>query len=279
MKRIMIFGVTGYAKYVRLSLEPKTCQVIAYIDNNKELQGKVYNGSIVIAPEDIHSYVYDYIITAHPKYDKEMIAQLKQLSVSADRIISPFYQNNWCMWQEPRFAMMRNCIEQICCRNILGNIAEVGVYQGEFAEYLNLLLPDRKIYLFDTFEGFSEKDRPEKEISERLADFRDTDIDMVLKRMRYPEMVEIRKGWFPATIDNLEDTFCFVSLDADLYEPIIQGLKYFYPRLNNGGYIFIHDFESTNWPGVKKAVYDFCNEYEVSFVPILDRCLSAIITK
>lgn len=39
----------------------------------------------------------------------------------------------------------------------------------------------------------------------------------------------------------IEDSFCFVSLDMDLYKPTYEGLHYFYPRLNHGGYIFIHD--------------------------------------
>ena len=91
--------------------------------------------------------------------------------------------------------------------------------------------------------------------------------------------VIVKKGWFPDTTTDIDDRFCFVSLDADLYKPIYSGLEFFYPCLEKGGYIFIHDFDSVTYPGYKQAVYDYCSKYNVSFVPILDRCCTAIITK
>lgn len=94
-----------------------------------------------------------------------------------------------------------------------------------------------------------------------------------------PENVAVRKGYFPATAAGLEDTFCFVSLDTDLYKPIMEGLEYFYPRLEHGGYIFVHDFDKPNWPGVTTAVREYCDREKISYVPILDRGNSVIITK
>ena len=32
--------------------------------------------------------------------------------------------------------------------------SELGVYRGRFARCINRLLPDRKLYLFDSFQGF-----------------------------------------------------------------------------------------------------------------------------
>ena len=164
-------------------------------------------------------------------------------------------------------------------RNIAGSVAELGVYKGEFSAFLSRELPDRKIYLFDTFEGFSASDLATKEVNGNGDDFSDTSVQLVLERMPQKDKVIVRKGWFPDTAVGVDDTFCFVSLDADLYKPILAGLEFFYPRLNNGGYIFIHDFESVTYPGCKLAVMEFCKKNNVSFVPILDRCASAVITK
>jgi O-methyltransferase len=47
--------------------------------------------------------------------------------------------------------------------------------------------------------------------------------------MKYKENCIVRKGYFPETAEDLEDEFVFVSIDADLYEPIYNGLCYFYP--------------------------------------------------
>jgi O-methyltransferase len=70
-----------------------------------------------------------------------------------------------------------------------------------------------------------------------------------------------------------------VSIDTDLYDPIYNGLQYFYPRLVKGGYIFIHDYNNDAYLGAKKAVQQFCAENNISFVPLPDSCGSAIITK
>ena len=54
--------------------------------------------------------------------------------------------------------------------------------------------------------------------------------------------------------------FSFVSLDADLYQPILSRLLYsFYPRLAPGGLIFVHDYGSHNWDGCK-AVDEFLEQ-------------------
>ncbi len=46
----------------------------------------------------------------------------------------------------------------ICKRGLEGVVAEAGVYKGDFAKEMNRVFFDRKIYLFDTFEGFPETD-------------------------------------------------------------------------------------------------------------------------
>jgi O-methyltransferase len=104
-------------------------------------------------------------------------------------------------------------------------------------------------------------------------------IDNILSQMASPEMCEIRKGYFPQTINGLEDFFSLVSLDADLFNPIYEGLKYFYPRLSYGGYIFIHDYDNFKFSGVKEAVVRFCNDNNISYFPLSDNDGSVIIMK
>lgn len=109
--------------------------------------------------------------------------------------------------------------------------------------------------------------------------FKDTLVNLVLNKMKYPENVIIKKGYFPESVQGIEDKFCFVSIDADLYTPILNGLEYFYPRLEKGGYIFIHDFGGYSFEGAKQAVLEFCDKYNISYVSLLDNCLSVVITK
>ncbi len=167
-------------------------------------------------------------------------------------------------------------------RNLKGNVAELGTYQGKFAKYINLFFKDRNLYLFDTFEGFDVRDIHEEEkrgFSSGLQDFTKTSIDTVLKKMPFPEKCIPVKGFFPQSAKEIRDDFVFVSIDADLYEPIYEGLKYFYQNLVKGGYIFIHDLNNDNYKGAREAVKKFCEEKNIWFIPIPDSAGTAVIIK
>lgn len=162
---------------------------------------------------------------------------------------------------------------EIAQHKIGGAIAELGVFKGFNASVMNHFFPDRKLYLFDTFEGFDRRDLEAEEQlgydTSRYHDFSDTGIEAVMAKMPHPQNVIVRKGWFPESAAGLEDeTFCFVFLDADLYQPIYEGLHWFYPRLANGGYIVVDDYNWDDYPGTKRAVHDFSKEAGVSYIPI-----------
>jgi O-methyltransferase len=172
--------------------------------------------------------------------------------------------------------------QEIKSRKIPGAIAELGVYKGKFARYINQHLPESKFYLFDTFEGFDQKDiavEQSNSYSDGTQDFTNTSVTEVLNRMPKKEMCIVKQGFFPGTAEDLEETFSLVSIDTDLYEPIYQGLVYFYPRLSKGGYIMVHDYNNKDYPGAKDAVRKYCSENGISFTPIPDAMGSAIITK
>lgn len=156
------------------------------------------------------------------------------------------------------------------------------MYQGNFAKYINSFFPDRKFYLFDTFEGFHEQDiKIDKGAgySTGEQDFSNTSIELVLKKMKYAENCIIKKGYFPETAKDVEEKFVFVSIDVDLFEPIYQGLCYFYPKLEKGGYIFVHDYNNIEYNGVKAAVEKFSSTYGIPYFPLSDVAGSVVIMK
>ena len=169
-----------------------------------------------------------------------------------------------------RLATLELISSEIGKKNLKGNVAELGVYKGKFARYINSYFKEKKLYLFDTFEGFDERDittEKKEGFSSGSQNFADTSVESVLSLMPYPNNCIPVKGFFPESAVNIKDEFVFVSLDADLYEPIYEGLKFFYPLLVSGGYIFVHDFNNDNYPGARKAVEKFCAEKNISFVP------------
>lgn len=181
-----------------------------------------------------------------------------------------------------RLATLELISDEIRKKNLKGNVAELGVYKGKFARYINLYFKERKLYLFDTFEGFDERDidtEKKKGFSSGSENFSGTSVESVLALMPFANNCIAVKGFFPESAAQIKDEYVFVSLDVDLYEPIYQGLKFFYPSLVKGGYIFIHDFNNDNYPGTRQAVERFCAENNISFVPIPDLAGSAIISK
>lgn len=98
--------------------------------------------------------------------------------------------------------------------------------------------------------------------------------------MSRPQNCVIKKGWFPQSALGVEDEFCFVNLDADLYEPILAGLRFFYPKMLRGGVILIHEYFSNGYVGVREAVSEFFAEFSLQIwqkIPIGDNLSIAVI--
>jgi O-methyltransferase len=181
-----------------------------------------------------------------------------------------------------RMASLQLVAQDIERRNTVGAVAEVGVFQGSFASHINAMFPDRKLYLFDTFEGFDSrdvKDEQSRGLSDGGQDFSATSVEHVMRQMPHPEMCVPRKGYFPETANGLEETFAFVSLDTDLYAPIYSGLEWFYPRLSHGGFIFVHDFNNALYPGASKAVIDYCAEHKIGYALLPDGGGTAVVSR
>jgi len=181
-----------------------------------------------------------------------------------------------------RLSTLELISHEINKKKLAGNVAELGVYKGRFARYINQYFPDRILYLFDTFKGFDDRDvisETKKEFSSGEQDFSDTSVEIVLKLMPFPQKCNPVIGFFPDSAKRINDSFVFVSLDADLYEPIYNGLQFFYPKLVSGGYIFIHDFNNDAYKGARKAVEQFCEEFKINYLPIPDVGGSAVIMK
>jgi len=163
---------------------------------------------------------------------------------------------------------------EVLCRELAdvpGAAAELGVYRGGFARCMNLLLPERTLYLFDTFEGFDETEA-KGEATGFVQAHCNTGAERVLRLMPHPEKVIVKQGLFPASLGGLEDRFALVSLDVDLEESTLAGLRWFYPRLNPGGYLLLHDYNSPRLPGVKRALrrYEQENGRRIPTVPLCD---------
>jgi O-methyltransferase len=93
------------------------------------------------------------------------------------------------------------------------------------------------------------------------------------------ERVHFIEGYFPDSLpEHVKNrTFAFVHLDADLYEPSLAGLRFFYPRMAHHGIIVVHDYNA--WPGARLAVDEYMADKPELVISMPDKSGSAIITR
>lgn len=162
-------------------------------------------------------------------------------------------------------------LELLCRRleGVPGAAAELGVYRGFFARCINRLLPERRLYLFDSFAGFAGEAKASEAFQAAHAN---TTAQKVLAIMPHPENVTVKPGFFPDSLQGLEERFCLVSLDVDFARSTLDGLRYFWPRLEKGGYLLLHDWGSPGLPGVAQALRSYEEELGEALpgVPLCD---------
>lgn len=211
----------------------------------------------------------------------EIRKQLKRMNIPEHKIISGYVEIS----VNARILFLKRTAEEyykyIRGGGIKCSVAEAGVFRGEFAKEINKYYPDKKCFLFDTFDGFDEKDVTlEQKKSLIVANYmKGLSEQFVYEKMPHKHMVEIRKGYFPDSAKGIDEQFCFVNLDMDLYKPIYEGIKFFYPKLISGGTLLIHDYFSDAYPNVRQAVEDYEKNYSVKLIttPIGDDMSIAII--
>jgi len=156
--------------------------------------------------------------------------------------------------------------------DVKGSVIECGVYRGfglmTWAHLSAILEPvnlTRRIYGFDTFEGFPpphEKDSTDlgeagtgglfassyDELSE-LARIHD-----VTRFLGHIPKVELIKGDAIKTIPEFISSHqhlvvSLLFLDFDLYEPTRVAIEYFLPRMPKGAVIAFDELDNPLWPG------------------------------
>jgi O-methyltransferase len=187
-------------------------------------------------------------------------------------------------WDSTRRDMVVLLLRSIIEHDVSGDFVEVGVYRGRSARLIHHYAPERRLHLFDTFGGFGKRAAAEEReatgLVVREAHHADTCIDSV-RRCISPKTdnVFFYEGYFPDTIpDSFQEMgFAFVHLDADLYEPTLAGLRFFFPRVSVGGMILVHDYNA--WPGARKATDAFLQDKPEVPIPMPDKSGSALIVK
>jgi O-methyltransferase len=177
-----------------------------------------------------------------------------------------------------RYATLGLALQRVLDEQIPGSLAEVGVWRGETSAFLHRLAPQRRLYLFDTFEGFPDEDLPPAAVDRR---FRDTSAEAVRARVGPSPNVVLTPGYVPDVLSDVSDEqFAFVLLDLDLFEPTRASLEFFYPRLSRGGYLVVHDYNNPESEWACKRAFDaFLADKPERLIELGDMWGSALIRR
>jgi hypothetical protein len=269
-KKVFVFGSGSCGKFILHNVEEQY-DVIGFLDNNSKRWGLNVESYKIYSPEMLQTAVFDGVVIASLPGINEITKQLLTMGVPKDKIIRDFIETT----VKSRIVFLEKLGEIWAEREIGGSIAEGGVFQGEFAREMNRVFPQKKLYLFDTFSGFDARDITVEQ-GNNFSEYGESHLsttseELVLEKLPFSERAIIRKGYFPETAVGVEDTFCFVNLDFDLYQPTLAGLEFFYPRMTTGGIILVHDYFSKGYKGVKQAVLEFVDKGEgIRLFPIGD---------
>lgn len=180
------------------------------------------------------------------------------------------------------WSFILNC-KQILSEGIQGDFAELGVWRGNTASILAYYATQhqRKVFLFDTYEGFSKEDLTGIDAA-KDTDFNNTSIELVKKVIgSNAACCSFVKGFFPDTLteEHASRRYAIVSLDCDLYAPTKAGLHFFYERMPKGGLFLLHDYSSLHWDGSRKAIDEFCKDSGEYVILMPDKSGSAFIRR
>ncbi len=167
-------------------------------------------------------------------------------------------------------------------RSLAGDVGQVGVYKGGTAKLIARLFSatNKTIHLFDTFSGMPAPDPQKDNLAYvREAIFSDTSLDEVREYLRDCGNVLFYKGTFPETAGPIRDRqFCFVYVDADLYQSTRGAIEFFYPRMVPSGVIVFDDYDSRKCPGVRRAVDEFLADKREAIVRMVP-CQALLIKR
>jgi len=280
MKTVVLLGA-GQVGAMLSRLMGTEYRIACFADNDERKWGTTLAGIPVVSPRESLQSSPDCVCLCVLDGERasQMKVQLRALGFEGE-LLYPDALKTF----DARVATMRLLAEQIHAENIPGDVAELGVFRGDFAVLINAAFPDRTIHLFDTFEGFPAKD-VEIEQAQGLSrakagDFSETAMETVEKRLPHPERAVFHPGYFPDSFDGCREThFAFASVDADLYAPTAAALPRFFDRLSPGGVLLIHDVNSTQFSGAGKAVREFCAERGLLPMPVCDLHGSVVLRK
>jgi len=173
-----------------------------------------------------------------------------------------------------RLDNIQHCLAVINSENILGDIAETGVWRGGSTIFMKGCMEawgmrDRVLWVADSFEGLPVPTLPQDEghdFSIAKVPILAVSLDDVQENFRRYDLLDERvkfiKGWFRDTLHVAPiQRLALLRLDGDLYESTRDSLRALYAKVAPGGFIIVDDFN--DFEPCRRAVLEFREQHNI----------------
>lgn len=205
------------------------------------------------SPRWILSQLRDAALHAHDSFSSQPFARLY-------RTVRPYTMSG-----NARLRALYRAVHEVAARGIPGDVVECGTARGGSAALMGLALEelgeDRKLWVFDTFEGIPPPTAadPDHDIAALYTgDFRGdlAEVRALFDRLGILSRSELVKGLFQDTLPGCTvERIAVLHLDGDWYESVKVCLELLYDRVSPGGVVQIDDYG--HWEGARRAVDEF----------------------
>ena len=287
-KQIILYGAASRGVRVLFNLIEKGVDKnqILFCDTNPHKWGKTLYDIKIISIEELKSLSKDVCIIISSSVRYEILPYLKKLGfVNTHYFHSLLFAKQMYEKHDSKFLKIMKEIGDNrgadneenytlysslkAVKDLVGDIAEIGVYKGGTAKLLCELKGNKNLYLFDTFEGLP--NTKDDDLFVQKGWLHDTSVESVKKYLANYDNVHFLKGVFPETNTSvLNKKFSFVHLDVNLYQTTLDALEFFWPRMISSGRIVSHDYNTNSMPGIKKAFSEFFKNEPEKIIEIAD---------
>lgn len=209
---------------------------------------------------------------------------IRDLSQSL-RLVAPY-----TMVAPPILLSLGRQVRTVFEEGIPGNFVECGVWRGGTSFFMADLLrkshlADRRVWLFDSFEGLpapqdidgpgalayaQDKESPTY-FDNCSANF--DDVKAAAEQLGVSTYTELVKGWFNETLPVYRERvgkIAILRIDADWYSGVTCCLENLYELVSPGGFVIFDDYDA--WDGCALAVHEFLASHKLPHRIMRDGC-------
>ncbi len=136
-------------------------------------------------------------------------------------------------------------------KNLKGCVVEAGCYKGGSSAKFSLATSaaGRDFHIFDSFQGLPDHNEPHeknifgKPVTFTRGEYSGTQDEVKSNIIKYGNIkaCHFNEGWFDETLPSFKSPIAAAYIDVDLAASVKTCLKYLYPLIEPGGYLYCQD--------------------------------------